>query len=120
MPARTVGQRVGIAHVESDGVAPLRIERDRHRQARVCIGVEPLELGDRIADDIEHRYLLVHEAIHEGGVGAVLEQTAHQVGEQVLVLAHRRIDAHGRKALDLALGLRIEEPAHAVQPLELV
>jgi hypothetical protein len=86
----------------------------------VRIGIEPFELGDGISHDVQYRHLLVHEAVHEGGVRAILEQTAHQVGEQVFVHAHRRIDAHGRKALDLALGLRIEESAHAVQSLELI
>jgi hypothetical protein len=37
-----------------------------------------------------------HDAVDEGGVGAVLQQPAHQVGQQVLVAADRRVDAAGR------------------------
>ena len=52
-----------------------------------------VDLGDRIGDDHLGGRRFVDDAVDEGGVGAVLEQPAHQVRQQVLVLAHRRIDA---------------------------
>ena len=39
---------------------------------------------------------VVDDAVDEGGVGAVLQQPAHQIGQQVLVAADRRIDAARR------------------------
>ena len=50
---------------------------------------------DRIGDDVGDRRFVIGEAIDEGGVGAVFEQPAHQVGQQILVAADRRIDAAG-------------------------
>ena len=56
-------------------------------------------------------------------IGAVLEQPADEVGEQFLVAADRRVDAHrGRRVADprFELGQLLVQPlAHAVQPLEL-
>ena len=54
---------------------------------------------DRIGDDLLDRRFLVDDAVDEGGVGAVLEQAPHQIGEQVLVAADRRIDAAGQAEL---------------------
>ena len=53
----------------------------------------------------------------EGGVGAVFQQAAHQIGEQVGMRADRRIDAAAR-AFRLAHRL-VQLLAHAVQALEL-
>jgi hypothetical protein len=60
---------------------------------------------------------LVGQLVHEGGIGAVLQQPAHQVGQQVAVLAHRRVDAHrhGGVLHDFA----VHALAHAVQALHL-
>ena len=56
---------------------------------------------------------------HEGGVGAVLQEPAHEIGEEVAVAADRRVGAAGgaRMVLDQAA---VERLAHAVQALELV
>ena len=56
----------------------------------------------RIGDDLGDRRLVIGKAIDEGRVGAVLEQAAHQIGEQVLVAADRRIDAAGLVHLRIA------------------
>ncbi|GAB1461223.1 hypothetical protein MASR2M50_29980 [Thauera sp.] len=77
-------------------------------------------LLDRVGDQLLHRHALVHDAVDEAGVGAVLEQAAHQVGEQGLVAAHRRVDAHQAVAVGAADDLVVEWFAHAVQALELV
>jgi hypothetical protein len=55
----------------------------------------------------------------EGRIGAVLQQTPHEIGQKVAVAADRRIGAAGqaRRVLHQAL---IERVAHAVQTLEFV
>jgi hypothetical protein len=53
--------------------------------------------------------------MHEGGIGAVLQQAAHQVGQQVAVLAHGRVDAAGDAAV--LQHLAVDTFAHAVQAL---
>ena len=77
-------------------------------------------LFDRVGDQLLDRHALVHDAVDEAGVGAVLEQPAHQVGEQGLVAAHRGVDAHQAVAVGAADDLVVERLAHAVQTLELV
>ena len=69
--------------------------------------------------DLARGQARVDDAVDEGGIGAVLEQPAHEIRQQVLVRAHRRVDA-ARRAL--ARGVRddaVELLAHAVQALEL-
>ena len=88
------------------------------------LGSSAVELGDRIADQLVERHLLVGDAVDEAGVGAVLEQPADEIGEQLLVAADRRVDAHRRRARrrSPASSLRqllVQLLAHAVQPLEL-
>ena len=59
----------------------------------------------------------VGQLVHERRVGAVLQQPAHQVGQQVAVLADRRVDAAGdRRVLQ---HLAVDAFAHAVQALHL-
>ena len=55
----------------------------------------------------------------EGGVGAVLQQPPHQIGEQIAMAADRRIDAAG-SARHVGEQRLVERLAHAVQALELV
>src|SRR3546814_8900279 len=62
---------------------------------------------------------LVLNAVHEGGVGAVLQQAPHQVGQQILMAADRRIDAARQVHLVRPDDLLVERLAHAVQALEL-
>ena len=73
------------------------------------IGRPPQQRGDRHA--------LVGRQRDKGGVGAVLQQPPHQIGEQVAVAADRRIGAIGELGV-IRAQLRIERFAHAVQPLE--
>jgi hypothetical protein len=40
---------------------------------------------DRVDDDLFDRHPLVEQGVDEAGVGAVLEQAANQIGQQVLV-----------------------------------
>ena len=109
---------VRIAQIDSARITAVCVQRRGNRQLRVRKALEPLQLRDGIADDFRDRHFLVHEAIHEGGIGAVLQKTADQVRQQVLVLTHRRIHAHARKIRNLARRLRVEKAAHAMQTLE--
>jgi hypothetical protein len=113
--------RTGIGEVEAAGVQPLApIELARQRDARVHDLRQASPARDRIGDHRFDRQALRRlDAVDEGGVGAVLQQAAHQIGQQVLVAAHRRIDAARRPSLLGADDLVIERVAHAVQALEL-
>ena len=64
------------------------------------------------------RHLVIGELVHEGRIGAVLQQPPHQVGQQVAVLAHRRVDAQ-RQLRVRGQHLAEHALAHAVQALEL-
>src|SRR5690606_35801580 len=61
---------------------------------------------------------LVQQGVDEGGVGAVLKQAAHQIGQQFFVAADGGVGAHDDIA-PLDLGAVIQGLAHAVQALEL-
>ncbi len=80
---------------------------------------QPADPGDRISRDLLDGQFLVDDAIDEGGIGAVLQQAAHQIGQQVLMAAAGRIGSAG-----IAAGIRrhdviVERLAHAMQALEL-
>ena len=75
--------------------------------------------GDLVGHQLVDRDRGVDQAVDEGGVGAVLEQAADQVGEQGLVGADRGVDAARAVQLVLADHLVVERLAHAVQALEL-
>ena len=47
----------------------------------------------RVRDDVLDVDVLVNYSIHKRGIGAIFQQASHQVGEQVLVFADRRVDA---------------------------
>ena len=84
----------GWFEIEPARILPRRpVEIARQRDARMRLDRQPGEARDRIGDDLVDRLALVDDAIDEGGVGAVLEQPAHQIGEQILVAADRRVDA---------------------------
>ena len=75
---------------------------------------------DRIGDKFVDRHARVGDAVDEGSVGAVLEEAAHQIREQRLVRADRRIDPARPIELVAADHLLVERLAHAVQALEFV
>ena len=64
------------------------------------------------------RRLVVGQPVDEGGVGAVLQKAPHQIGQQILMAADRRIDPAGLVQPFGAGDLAVERLAHAVQPLE--
>ena len=81
--------------------------------------LQALEFRDGIADDLRHRHLFIHEAIHERGVGTVLQKTPHQICQQILVFTDRGIYPHPWKVGDVARRFRIQQPTHAMQALKL-
>ena len=96
----------------------------RMRQAdRAFRGGELLDRSHRVLHQLLERHRVAGDAVDERGVGAVLEQSAHEVGEQRVVGADRRIDP-ARPAepafAHRADHLLVERLAHAVQALELV
>ncbi len=56
------------------------------------LGREPGQASRRIGDDLVDRLPLVDDAVDEGAVGAVLEQAADEIGQQILMAADRGID----------------------------
>jgi hypothetical protein len=101
-----------VAEVAAAGVPALGQEElgaggDASRRDRV----------EGVADDLLGGDALVHDTVHEGGVGAVLEEAADEVGQEVAVRADGGVDAKARALLgadDLVQSL-----AHAVKALEL-
>ena len=76
-------------------------------------------LNHRIGDDFGNRRLVIGQPVDEGGICAILEQAADQIGQQVLMAPHRRIDAARLVHPGGAHHLFIERLPHAMQPLEL-
>ena len=74
----------------------------------------------RIGDEVVDAHARVGDAVHERGVGAVLQQPANEVGEQGLVRADRRVNPARTIELVAADDLLVERLAHAVQALEFV
>src|SRR3546814_7499721 len=52
-----------------------------------------LHLLDRSGEQFLVRFMLIGELVDEARISAVLEQPPHEIGEQILVPAHRRVDA---------------------------
>ena len=88
--------------------------------ARVgCVGLR--QCGERIGDERFERHLGVGDLVHERGVGAVLEEAPHQVGQELVVAAHRCVDAADNPILVSALSEQgvVERVAHSQKLLEL-
>ena len=78
-----------------------------------------LHRRDRIADHQGGGHAVVQQGVDEGGVGAVLQQAADQIGQQVLVPAHRRIGPQHHVGAEARVRRGVERLAHAVQALVL-
>ena len=107
-----------LVDAEALGVGPLGHEQiARQRDRRVGHGsVQRTHLGQRVGRDRGGGDRLVDDLVHEGRVRAVFQQPPHEIGQQVAVRAHRRIDPAAR-ALAL-LDDAVQGFAHAVQALE--
>ena len=106
---------VAAVEVEAAGILAVGIERARQRDALVR-AVRLGEQRERIGDQALERHRRIGDLVHEGGVGAVLQHPAHQVREQIVEAAHRRIDPAGCRRFGRER--RIERFAHAEQALE--
>ena len=70
--------------------------------------------GRRVRDQFGNADIPVGNAVDERHVGAVFQQTAHQIGQQVFVRAYRRVDAAGNiETLHIGNGV-VQFFAHAV------
>ncbi len=74
---------------------------------------------DGIGDQLIDRDIRIGDAVDEGGIGAVFQQAADEIGQQRLMRADRRIDAAGTVELVRATTSH-KRFAHAMQALELV
>ena len=108
-----------IAEIDAARIAPVGIEIARQLDARMRLRFERLEARHRIGDQRLDRRALIDQAIDERGVGAVLQEPPHEIGEQILMPADRRIDAARELRRAEADDLVVERLAHAVQALEL-
>ncbi len=125
-------QFVVVGKVDAHGILPgykicmlrkrgiLGVDIHRQRNARVRNRSEGAHGFARVGDQGAHGHALVDDAVDEAGVGAVLEQAAHQVRQQILVRADRRVDAAGHVQVLRADHLGVQVGAHAVQALVLV
>ena len=122
-------QPVVVGEVDAHGIAPFgelvcggeaAEQVDRQRNAGMRDRVERGDGFKRIAHEVVDRHRLVADPVDETGIGAVLQQPAHQIGQQVLVRAHRRIDAAGHVEAVGGDHLGVQVVAHAVEFLEFV
>ena len=81
---------------------------------------ESAHLHHRIGNDIGNRRIIIGQAIDEGGVGTIFQKPAHQIGQQILVAAHRRINPARQIHFGGTNDLLIKRLPHAVEPLKLI
>jgi hypothetical protein len=108
-----------VGEIDAARVAPIRVQVGWSRHARVRASREGLRGGDRIFQQALEGHRGIDDLVHERGVGAVLEEPAHEIGEQRLVGAHGGVDAAGQPEILRPDHLVVERLAHAVQALEL-
>ena len=120
--AEQLGAHAGIGQREARcGLArqiDLARTRDHTRRRRIRRTLAHRNL-DRVADDLGNRRLGVGQPVDEGCVGAVLQEPAHEISEQLLVPSDGRVDAARASDAPVADHALVERLAHAVQPLEL-
>jgi hypothetical protein len=112
-------ERRRMGQVDPARVAPHRqIKIRRQRDARMRLLRQLGEARHRVGDDLVDRLLVVDDAVDKRGVGAVFEQSPHQIGEQLLMTADRRVDAAWPAEMVGSNDFVVERFAHAVQALE--
>ena len=82
-----------VGEDEARRIAPIGVQVDGKRNLRVRRVLLRLDRRDGIGDHRVDRHVGIRDAVHEGSVRAILEEAAHEVRQQVLVAAHRRIHA---------------------------
>ena len=119
-PLLDLVNRDRIGNIPALGVATLitkQLERMHDRLAGNVIA-HLLNADNRILGNFFGCDALVDNLVHEGAVGTVLQQTTHQIRQQILVRANRRINPAGHPT-DLQ-NLVVQGLAHAVEALELI
>ena len=124
------GQTMLVSQIQTGGVAPaaaveIARQRDfRMRQAGLAFLLRQFFYrADRVGHQLVQRQGIVRDTVDEGGIGAVLQQTTHQIRQQRLVGAHRGVDPAWPVQFavgDFAHHLLVQRFAHAVQALELI
>ena len=113
-----IAQRRALAEFDAARILALRpVEIARPWNVRMPRVIRRADDIGRAAQQRRDRNALVGCERDKGGIGAVLQQTPHQIGQQIAVAADRRIGAAGDLGA-VAAELRIKRLAHAVQPLE--
>ncbi len=97
---RTTHMRIG--QQGPDGVLAVTVNILRQRNTRMRPRPGPFQRLHRVGDDVLHRRLVIGQTMDEGTVGAVLQQAAHEIGQQILMAAHRRINAQRHPRPDAA------------------
>ncbi len=79
--------------------------------------LELLDLCDRVGNHLVRRQLFVDDPVDERAVGAVFEQPAHQIRQQIAMITDRRVDPAVSVEFAAVQHLCIQVGAHAVQTL---
>ena len=125
-PGRERGQTLLVGQIQALRQQAFIAEQGaRQRNARVRRAQRhplPLGHGPGLLHGVDgerlDRHRRIADAVHERRVGPVLQQAPHQIGQQRLVRAHRRIHPAGTLVL-AGRDLLVQRLAHAVQALEL-
>ena len=103
-----------VAEIEPRGIRAFGLEeiaRQRDARMRRADRRQRARRRDGVLDQRLDGNLRVGDAIDERGVGAVLQQPAHEIGEQRVVRADRRIDA--ARPIGRRSGCRAARPCRA-------
>ena len=79
---------------------------------------QPGNPAPRIGDNVINGSTIIDDPIDEGRVGSVLQQSPHQVRQQIFMTAHRRIDPARHTVGTGVNDLAIQRLAHSMQALE--
>jgi hypothetical protein len=96
------------------------VRRTRQLPRRRRAGPLGSDGGHGVAHQRLHGRIGVGQPVEERGVGTVLQEAPHQIGHQVLVRPHRRVDAAGDARGAVGHHIVVDRLAHAVQALELI
>ena len=102
------------------GIQTIRKQPLRRWNAVVRDRCQAPHLGHRISDDVINRCRIISEAIDERRVGAVLQQTPHEISQQVFMAAHGCINPAGLVDIAVAHNTLIQRLAHAMEALEFI
>src|SRR6056297_2840690 len=110
-----LGCKIDAARIASLAGEDIR----RQRNFRVRVPLEPLDHFDRIGNHFPRRQLFIDDPVDERAVRTVFQQPAHQVRQQIAVIADRCVDPAVTVEVAAVEHLLIEVVAHAVQTLVL-